>query len=78
MNTFEDAVAAFETIVERIKQTMEDLDAVAAAIQAMASIPIPRKEHRRPPRYAGPQNKGRSWNRQPPRVARSNCPRRRR
>lgn len=27
----------------------------------------------RPPRYAGPQNKGRSWSSQPPRLARSSC-----
>lgn len=35
---------------------------------------MPRKPERpRPPKYAGPQNKGRAWNRQPPRLARSYC-----
>lgn len=35
---------------------------------------IPRKPKQpRPPKYAGPQNKGREWNRQPPRLARSCC-----
>ena len=38
-----------------------------------ADPPPPKKKPPRPPRYAGPQNKGRTWNRQPPRLARSCC-----
>lgn len=50
---------------ECLRQALEDLRA--------GIIYTPRKKLPRPPRYAGPQNKGRPWTRQPPRVARSCC-----
>jgi len=46
---------------------------VRQAAEEIGAIYTPRKKLPRPPRYAGPQNKGRSWTRQPPRLARSDC-----
>lgn len=50
---------------ECLRQTLEDIQAGTAY--------TPRQKLPRPPRYAGPQNKGRSWTRQPQRLARSDC-----
>ena len=54
-----------EPFAECLRQTMEQIETGA--------IFKPRKPLPRPPKYAGPANKGRSWTRQPPRVARSSC-----
>lgn len=56
---------AFAPAAERLRQALE---ALATDYQAK-----PRQKLPRPPRCAGPQNKGRSWIRQPPRLARSSC-----
>ncbi len=48
-----------------LRQALEEIEA--------GVVYTPRKKLPRPPRYAGPQNKGRAWNRQPPRLARSCC-----
>ena len=58
---------AFAPLADSIRQAIEELAAYGTGPE------IPRKKLPRPPRYAGPQNKGRSWTRQPPRVARSCC-----
>ena len=50
---------------ESLRQAIEDIKA--------GTIYTPRKKLPRPPKYAGPANKGRQWTRQPPRQARSNC-----
>ncbi len=55
-----------------------ELEELLAQIADMEIIYPPKTTPRRPPRYAGPQNKGRAWTRQPPRVARSSCKRNRR
>lgn len=58
---------AFAPRAESLRQALE-----ALAAEAYTPEP-PRKKPPRPPRYAGPQNKGREWTRQPPRLARSDC-----
>lgn len=71
-------IAALDRIRQVVGMTVESLESLAAAIQDIVADTLPtqpRKGYGRPPRYAGPANKGRSWTRQPPRVARSNCPR---
>jgi hypothetical protein len=65
--------AVFEAIKAALVQTAESMEEFMAELQGPAYDPEPYKEHRRPPRYAGPQNKGRAWTRQPPRLARSSC-----
>lgn len=50
---------------ESLRQAIEDIKA--------GTVYTPRKKLPRPPKYAGPANKGRQWTRQPPRLARSNC-----
>ena len=50
---------------ESLRQAIEEIKTGA--------IYTPRQKLPRPPKYAGPQNKGRSWDRQPPRQARSHC-----
>lgn len=57
---------AFAPVAESLEQLLEAL--------AAGDFPEkPRQKLPRPPRYAGPQNKGREWTRQPPRLARSDC-----
>lgn len=56
---------AFAPAAESLRQALE---ALAAECQAK-----PRQKLPRPPRYEGPQNKGRTWTRQPLRQARSSC-----
>lgn len=56
---------AFAPAAESLRQVLEEIQA--------GTIYKPREKLPRPPRYAGPQNKGRAWNRQPPRLARSCC-----
>lgn len=63
LETARQAIAAAATSFSEMLDEMTDL----------VYIQLPDKQWPRPPRYAGPQNKGRSWNRQPPRLARSNC-----
>lgn len=58
---------AFAPAADSIRQAIEELAAAGTGPE------IPRKKLPRPPRYAGPQNKGRSWTRQPPQMARSHC-----
>lgn len=50
---------------ECLRQALEDIKA--------GTVYTPRKKLPRPPKYAGPANKGRTWTRQPPRLARSSC-----
>lgn len=66
--------------VEQLHQVLLQAFAPAAEILVKAledladDYPVkPRQKLPRPPRYAGPQNKGRLWTRQPPRLARSDC-----
>lgn len=63
---------AFAPYTESLRQTLE-----ALATEVYTPGP-PRKKPPRPPRYAGPQNKGREWTRQPQRLARSHCRKNRR
>lgn len=49
---------------------LEDLASAVAVCLRSTRKPLPR-----PPRYAGPQNKGRMWTLAPSRVARSHCKR---
>lgn len=65
---------------ERLAEAMRQLTAPFAESlrQALEDIKTgivyePRKKLPRPPKFAGPQNKGRAWNQQPPRLARSCC-----
>lgn len=59
-----------EPFAECLRQALEDINA--------GTMHTPRKKLPRPPRYAGPTNKGREWTRQPPRLARSCCRKNRR
>lgn len=56
---------AFTPFAECLRQAIEDIKA--------GTVYTPRKKLPRPPKYAGPANKGRQWTRQPPRLARSSC-----
>ena len=72
--TIDQMAAAFEEIKRAIAKTAELWEEYLTELRDLALDPLPRYEApRRPPRYAGPQNKGRSWTRQPPRLARSCC-----
>lgn len=85
--TMDDFAKAMQEIVDAARESCEKLAAAlheltepfaAALEQALKEIQTgevfkPRQKLPRPPRYAGPQNKGRSWDRRPPRLARSNC-----
>lgn len=62
--------AAYEALRQMAAASMED---ILAELEDLEIIYPPKTTPRRPPRYAGPKNKGRAWNRQPPRLARSNC-----
>ena len=54
---------------QKIQEALESL-----ADMGVDPEEIPRKPERpRPPKFAGPQNKGRAWTRQPQRLARSCC-----
>lgn len=81
-NGFSWALDQIASVFEAFKALLSPFVASMAEFLSSLNDPAlfdqPRKERRRPPRYAGPQNKGRSWTRQPPRVARSNCRRTRR
>lgn len=75
------AVGAMEEVLEAFESLRRSiLDAFAPSLGYLEELaelltaPLPPKEKPpRPPRSAGPQNKGRSWTRQPPRLARSCC-----
>lgn len=76
----QEIAAAMQRDVEQLAEAMRKLVAPFAkcllqALEEMRSgiVYTPRKKLPGPPRYAGPQNKGRSWTRQPPRLARSDC-----
>lgn len=56
----------------------DTLQSITDAISGLSYDVQPKKKHPRPPRYAGPKNKGRPWTMAPQRVARSNCRRYRR
>lgn len=79
-----DAMAAIiADLVERLKEFVnaslaDALQSLADAIGGLSYDVQPKKKHSRPPRYAGPKNKGRPWTMAPQRVARSNCRRYRR
>jgi hypothetical protein len=66
---------AFTALINQFAAAMSD---IMPELADMAYTPNPKKKHPRPPRCAGPRNKGRSWTPAPPRVARSNCRRYRR
>lgn len=66
----EQVEAAYEALRRLVAAGMEDM---LDEMQDIEIIYPPKTAPRRPPRYAGPQNKGRAWNRQPPRLARSDC-----
>lgn len=67
------ADAALSYMRQLIAQSAETFAEMLDEMADLAYIQLPDKQWPRPPRHAGPQNKGRSWNRQPPRQARSNC-----
>lgn len=60
---------AFAYWVDKFTPWMEDILAQIAEI----NYTTPAKRLPRPPRYAGPKNKGNPYTQQPPRVARSCC-----
>lgn len=62
--------AAYEALRQMVAANMEDM---LDELRDLEIIYLPKTTPPRPPRYAGPQNKGRAWNRQPPRLARSCC-----
>lgn len=65
--------SAFDAMRQIIAGAADQMEKMLAQITDMEIIYPPKTKPRRPPRYAGPQNKGRTWNRQPPRLARSDC-----
>ena len=65
--------AAFEAMRQMVVDAGDQLLDALDALDALEPIPIPREKPKRPPKYDGPQNKGRAWTRQPPRLARSDC-----
>jgi uncharacterized coiled-coil protein SlyX len=76
----QEVVAAIQRDVERLAEAMRKIinpfaECLRQALEDIKAgiIYTPRKKLPRPPRYAGPQNKGRSWTRQPQRLARSDC-----
>lgn len=63
-----------EALRKLVAQSVESLRQFLDALTAGTYTPDPpKKKPPRPPRCAGPQNKGREWNRQPQRLARSHC-----
>lgn len=76
-------IAELVAMWERLRAYVNDslADALQALVDAIGDLSYdvqPKKKHPRPPRYAGPKNKGRPWTMAPQRVARSNCRRYRR
>ena len=70
----QEAVDEFVAMLQRIANYFESTREEWEQLLDLATLPpLPKKDPPRPPRYAGPQNKGRSWTRQPPRLARSSC-----
>lgn len=75
----QELVAAAHESCEKLAALHELAEPFAAALeQALKEIQTgelfnPRQKLPRPPKYAGPANKGRTWSRQPPRQARSHC-----
>lgn len=65
--------AAYEALRRMVADNADSIKEMLDAIADMEIIYLPKTTPRRPPRYAGPKNKGRAWNRQPPRLARSDC-----
>lgn len=66
--------AAYEIMQEMLRRIGEAFGAYMGEPAELATEPLPpKKAPPRPPLYAGPQNKGRTWTRQPPRLARSCC-----
>lgn len=73
-----DMQAALDAWVELLKSIEQAFKPVAEMWERLlhelaTAPPPPKKNPPRPPRNDGPQNKGRSWTRQPPRLARSCC-----
>jgi hypothetical protein len=74
-----DWVEMWERVKAFINASLADtLQELADAIRGLHYDVQLKKNHPRPPRYAGPKNKGRLWTMAPQRVARSNCRRYRR
>lgn len=76
-------IAAWVEMWERLKAFVnvslaDTLQSITDAISGLSYDVQPKKKHPRPPRYAGPKNKGRLWTMAPQKVARSNCRRYRR
>lgn len=70
----EAAVDEWVAMLQRLVNYFESAREVWPQLLDLGTLPpFPKKDPPRPPRYAGPQNKGRSWTRQPPRLARSSC-----
>lgn len=68
------AVDEWVAMLQRLANYFESAKEVFSHLMDLGTLPpLPKKDPPRPPRYAGPQNKGRSWTRQPPRLARSSC-----
>jgi hypothetical protein len=70
--------AVWDALTAIANQFAAELAGALEELADTAYTPEPKKKHPRPPRYAGPRNKGRSWTPAPPRVARSDCRRYRR
>lgn len=69
-----EALKEWTEMLERIALAFHHVQEIFMQLQDLATTPPPqKKEPPRPPRYAGPKNKGRSWTRQPTRQARSSC-----
>lgn len=64
--------AAFEAIKQAIGPTVAAIEEMLAEIKEQEYF-YEKEELPRPPKCAGPQNKGRTWSNQPPRLARSHC-----
>lgn len=74
LQKMQEAAKEWVEMMERIAQAFASTKEICEELLELATMPPPpKKEAPRPPRYAGPQNKGRSWTRQPPRLARSSC-----
>jgi hypothetical protein len=81
----QELVAAAQESCEKLAAALHELtEPFAAALEQVlkeiqtGEILEPRQKLPRPPKYAGPANKGRTWSRQPPRLARSHCRKNRR
>lgn len=78
MITKEDLRAALDEWLALLERIAGNFESLANELLELGTLPpLPKKNPPRPPRYAGPKNKGRDWARQPSRLARSDCRKRR-